>query len=147
LIAWLAHSGERWVPLLDSANLAFHEAGHPLLGMLSERLTVYGGTVLQLLLPAAVAASFWVRREAVSFAFALGWLAENLWNVSRYMADARARELPLVGSGEHDWTEIFLRWGALESDTAIAGATRFLGWLLLVGATIWLVRRWSAASE
>jgi hypothetical protein len=147
LIAWLAHSGERWVPLLDSANLAFHEAGHPLLGMLSERLTVYGGTVLQLLLPAAVAASFWVRREAVSFAFALGWLAENLWNVSRYMADARARELPLVGSGEHDWTEIFLRWGALESDTTIAGATRFLGWLLLVAATIWLVRRWSAASE
>jgi hypothetical protein len=147
VIAWLSHSGEQWVPLLDSANLAFHEAGHPLLGLLSERLTVYGGTVLQLFLPAAVAASFWARREAVSFAFALGWLAENLWNVSRYMADARARVLPLVGSGEHDWTEIFLRWDALQSDTTVAGVTRFLGWLLLLGAASWLVRRWSAASE
>ncbi|MGH8629703.1 MAG: hypothetical protein ACREU7_02915 [Burkholderiales bacterium] len=140
-IAWLAHSGERWVPLLDSANLVFHEAGHPLLGLLSDRLTVYGGTLGQLALPLAVAATFWWRRLAVSFAFALGWIAENLWNIARYMADARARVLPLVGSGEHDWTEIFLRWGALDADLTVAGATRLAGWVLLLAAAAWLTRR------
>lgn len=140
-IAWFAHTGERWVPLLDSANLAFHEAGHPLFGILSERLAVYGGTVGQLAFPMIVAGSFWWRREAVSFAFALGWITQNLWNISRYMADARARELPLVGSGEHDWTEIFLRWGALDADATIAGATRVLGWILLLAAAAWLARR------
>ena len=59
----------------------------------------------------------------------LAWLFENFWNISRYMADARARVLPLVGDGEHDWTEIFLRWGALHRDTSIAGFVTFLGWI------------------
>ena len=30
---------------LDFANLLFHEAGHPIYGILSERLAVYGGTL------------------------------------------------------------------------------------------------------
>jgi hypothetical protein len=140
-IAWFAHTGERWVPLLDSANLVFHEAGHPLVGALSEQLAVYGGTLGQLAFPLVVAAGFWWRREAASFAFALGWCAENLWNIARYMADARTRALPLVGSGEHDWTEIFLRWGALDSDTTVAGVTRLIGWVLLLAAAGWLARR------
>ena len=50
-ILWMlaeATFGNRWVPILDSANLAFHEAGHPLVGILSSRLAVYGGTLFQL---------------------------------------------------------------------------------------------------
>jgi hypothetical protein len=39
LAAMILTSG--WVPLLDSANLALHEAGHPLVGLLSSRLEVY----------------------------------------------------------------------------------------------------------
>ena len=44
-ILWMllqASTGDHWVPILDSANLAFHEAGHPLIGMFSARLMVYG---------------------------------------------------------------------------------------------------------
>ena len=70
-----------------------------------------------------------------------GWLAENLWNIARYMADARAHELPLVGGGEHDWTEIFSRWGVLAHDTGVAGFTRTIGWVLMIVALVWLVRR------
>ena len=51
----------------------------------------------------------------------LAWLFQNFWNIARYMADARAQVLPLVGNGEHDWTEIFSRWGVLRRDTGIAG--------------------------
>src|ERR1700675_2312670 len=121
VIALLANTGQRWVWILDSSNLAFHEAGHPLFGLFSNRLMVYGGTLGQLVFPIAVTVSFWARREAVSFALAEVWLCENLWNIDRYMADARVQELPLVGGGEHDWTEIFSRWGALNQDTWIAG--------------------------
>ena len=32
--AWFANTGEGWVHVLDGANLAFHEAGHPIFGML-----------------------------------------------------------------------------------------------------------------
>jgi hypothetical protein len=133
-----------WVPLLDSANLALHEAGHPLVGILSERATVYGGTLFQIVFPLAAAWHFQRADNACGVAGCVVWLAENLFNIARYMADARAQELPLVGNGEHDWTEIFGRWGVLHLDERIAGVTRGLGILLMVAAVTWLYRRWRA---
>jgi hypothetical protein len=147
VVVWLANTGERWVWVLDSANLAFHEAGHPLFGLFSSRLMVYGGTLGQLAFPLAAAGSFWVRREALAFALACVWLCENLWNIARYMADARAQELPLVGGGEHDWTEIFSRWGTLQADTSIAAVVRLIGWAGVVAAWGWLLWRWRCDRE
>ncbi len=135
-------SEQDWVPILDSANLVIHEAGHPIVGLLSGRLMVYGGTLFQLLFPALVAWHFRRRGEAVGLAFGLVWLGESLLNVARYMADARAQLLPLVGGGEHDWTEIFSRWGVLDADTRIAGFTAFLGWGLMLAALVWLFKTW-----
>ncbi|MCX7193126.1 MAG: hypothetical protein NTY60_05820 [Proteobacteria bacterium] len=143
LVLWLSHTGAHWVFLLDNANLAFHEAGHPLFGLLSERLTVYGGTLGQLMFPLAAAISFYRRRETLSFAFAVLWLGENLFNIAIYMADARTQILPLVGNGEHDWAEIFSRWGVLQLDTRIAGLVQLAGWLLIIGAGVWLWYRQS----
>lgn len=144
LILWLSHTGEHWVFVLDSANLAFHEAGHPLFGLLSDRLTVYGGTLGQLMFPLAAGISFYRQRKTLSFAFAALWLGENLFNIAVYMADARAQVLPLVGNGEHDWTEIFSRWGVLDWDAGIASIVRLTGWLLIIVAGLWLWRRNSA---
>ncbi len=141
------NSEEDWVPILDSAKLAIHEAGHPLVGLLSNRLMVYGGTLFQLLFPAMVAFHYLRRYEALGLAFGLVWLGESLLNVARYMADARAQVLPLVGGGEHDWTEIFFRWGVLDNDTRIAGFTAFLGWGLILATLIWLFKVWLADSR
>lgn len=135
----LCHALWGWVPVLDSANLAFHEAGHPLFGVVSERLAVYGGTLMQLLLPAAAAFQSLREGKVAAFHFCVIWLAENLLNVARYMADARAHELPLVGGLDpeysHDWTEILSRWNLLESDTTLAlvvriGAVALMAWSL-----------------
>jgi len=108
-----------WIPILDSANLALHEAGHPLVGILSVRAAVYGGTLFQIIFPLAAAWHFHRTYNAGGVAASTVWLGENLLNIARYMADARAQELPLVGSGEHDWAEI-RRAGA----AARAGAAR-----------------------
>ena len=75
------------------------------------------------------------------------WYFENFLNISRYMADARAQVLPLVGGGEHDWTAIFSRWGVLSSDTAIAAIVAGLGWLGMIGVWSWLVWRWLSSRE
>lgn len=139
---WLGPEG--WFPVLDSANLALHEAGHPLVGIFSERATVYGGTLFQLVFPLAAAGHFYHATNASGVAASLVWLGENLFNIARYMADARAQQLPLAGNGEHDWTEIFSRWGALHLDGRIAGMTRGIGVILVVGAAVWLYRRWRA---
>lgn len=146
-VSWFANSEHHWVPILDTANLAFHEAGHPLFGLVNSRLTVYGGTLGQLVFPVVATVAFWTRREAVSCAIAAAWLNENLWNVATYMADARTQVLPLVGNGEHDWTHIFSRWGVLHLDTGIAGVVRMIGWAGMLWAWVWLAWRWRRDRE
>lgn len=142
LVSYFSLNGDHWVPLLDNANLVFHEAGHPIFGLLlGERITVYGGTMGQLAFPIVAAISFMRKRETAAFALSLVWLFENLLNIARYMADARAHLLPLVGNGEHDWTEIFSRWGVLDHDIVIAGFVRFCAWMGMAIVWIWLFQR------
>lgn len=142
-----AFSSQGWVPLLDSANLALHEAGHPLTGIVSGRLAVYGGTIFQLAFPLAIAIQFHRQAHAAGAAAAAVWLGENLLNVARYMADARVQALPLVGGGDHDWAEIFGRWRMLHLDTRVAGFTRVLAVAVIAGALLRLYRQWSASRE
>jgi hypothetical protein len=149
--AWMMYllktADSGWVRVVDDANLVFHEAGHPIFGLLGSTVGLYGGTLGQLAIPGGIAAVFWARREAVGFAVTGFWFFENFLNISRYMADARAQVLPLVGGGEHDWTNIFMRWGVLSSDTAIAGFVAGVGWLGMIGVWGWLAWRWLASSR
>ena len=128
----------KWVPLLDHVNLAIHETGHPVFGLLHWRLNVYGGTAFQLLFPLLFAFEFRRRGAAAGFAFSLLWFGESLLNTAHYMADARAQLLPLVGGGLHDWTEIFSRWGVLRHDTAIARVVQLLSLGVFAATVAWL---------
>lgn len=133
---------------LDHANLLFHEAGHPTVGLFSSRLEVYGGTMGQLTFPVVLAVSFWREGKAISFATSVIWFFENWLNIAHYMADARAQVLPLVGGGCHDWGEIFgRRWHVLAHDTQIAAVVRTAGWLGMGAACLWLTWVWWARPE
>jgi len=138
VLALLLGGDPGWTPILDSANLAFHEAGHKFYGVLGETMSLYGGVLGQLTFPLVVVAVFFFRREAHGVAVGVIWASQNLFNIARYMADARARELPLVGGGEHDFEHIFTRWGVLHRDVDIASYTRAIGWIGIVAALAWL---------
>jgi len=129
-------SSEGWVPIMDSLNLVFHEAGHPMFGIFGEVTGFLGGTLMQLLVPLFVLGSCWYKRQAVAMGLAGVWFFQNFLNIARYMADARLQELPLVGGGEHDCATLF------GQDTAIAGIVRLLGWLGMLGCLGWLGWRW-----
>jgi len=150
-LLWLFQSEPGFVFLLDHANLLFHEAGHPAVGLFSTRLEPYGGTLGQLVFPVALAVSFWRKGQPLGVAAACIWFFENGFNIARYMADARRLELPLVGGGDHDWNRIFSRWGLLEYDTHIAAAVRTVAWCGIVATCLgvlwlaWRDRRRSAA--
>lgn len=145
-IALVAEPG--WIPLLDGVNLVFHEAGHPIFGLLGwEPLTILGGTLMQLLVPLLVAGSFWLRREVPGTTVAGAWCFQNFWNIARYVADARSQVLPLVGGGEHDWADLLGRWGLLAQDQALAGGLRTFGWLGLLGCWAWLAWRWRRSTQ
>ena len=144
LAALISESG--WIPLLDGANLLFHEAGHPLFGIFGwEPLAILGGTLMQVGVPLLVAGSFWLRREPLAVAVAGMWFFENFLNIARYVADARAQVLPLVGGGEHDWATLLAQWGCLASDHRIAQVIRTFGWLGMLACWGWLAWRWHVA--
>jgi hypothetical protein len=126
---------------VDYANLAFHEAGHVFLRPLGSTVQYLGGTIFQLAVPAILIGYFLVRtRQPMAASIGLWWLGESLANVAAYMADARQLALLLVGGGDHDWNELFYRFGLLgeESVSTVAGTTHALGTVVMVIGLVWL---------
>jgi hypothetical protein len=134
---------------LDYANLAIHEAGHPLFGIFADEnqagfgytLAILGGTLLELIVPFACAVVFCFRREVPGVAFCLFWFFENFLYIGHYMATARSMDIQLVGSGEHDWEILFTHWNILVHDQQIGHATQALGWLGMLATVAWFSLR------
>ena len=142
LIILLLTDKDGFIPILDHINLTFHEAGHGIFGILGNTLGLYGGTLGQLLVPGLIAGSFWKKGHTFPFALILIWFFQNFFNISRYVADARAQIIPLVGGGDHDWINILTRWNLLSSDTTIAGVFYLIGWLGIIFVWIWVGSNW-----
>src|SRR5512140_3454939 len=53
---------------IDNANLVIHEGGHLLFGWFGPTLGLWGGTILQWLVPLLLAAYFFSQRQTTSFA-------------------------------------------------------------------------------
>jgi hypothetical protein len=141
--AFSAHGGFLFI---DTANLIVHEGGHNLFGWFGPTLGLWGGTLLQWLVPFLLAAYFFAQRQIAGFVFCLFFFFENWLYTATYMADARAQILPLVTTGdpdfvEHDFYAIFSSLGVLNHDTQIAAVVRLLGWCGMLAVTGWLVMR------
>jgi hypothetical protein len=125
---------------VDLVNLVFHEAGHVFFALGGQFLGVLGGSLSQVLVPAACAGAFLWQGEAFGAALCAIWTGQSLVGVSTYMADARARVLPLLGGEDakfaHDWHYLLGRLGLLEWDRALGAATAVLAGLLIAGAAI-----------
>ncbi len=76
--------------------------------------------MFQLLVPAAFVVALW--RQGDRHGATVWWVGQNCWNISVYIKDARAQELPLLGGGEHDWALLLGQAGWLRWDQAIGGA-------------------------
>jgi hypothetical protein len=125
---------EYW-DLLDDVNLAVHEAGHVLFQPFGDPLVILGGSLFQVIVPLAFVAYFLVRREVYSASVVTAWVGASLTNVARYIGDARAQELPLLGGENviHDWWYLLIEWDLLPHDLAIAR------WVTMMGALAFVV--------
>lgn len=128
--------------VIDHVNLVVHEGGHLLFGWFGATLGLWGGTLLQWLVPALLAAYFFLQRQIAGYSFCLFMLFENFLYTATYMADARVQVLELVSVGEsdspHDWYNIFFSLGVLQHDTQIAMTVRMLGWIGMLATVAWL---------
>ena len=156
VVAWLifyvgflfyAFSAHGRFLFIDGANLVVHEGGHNLFGWFGPTLGLWGGTLLQWLVPFLLAAYFFTQRQLPGFAFCLFFFFENWLYTATYMADARDQALPLVTTGdpdfvEHDWYAIFSSMGVLNYDTKIAAVVGALGWCGMIACVVWLALKW-----
>lgn len=135
--------------LLENADLVFHEAGHWIFGFLGiDLLTVAGGSLMQLLVPAVCAWAFLTRHpDPFAATFATWWTGQSLTSLAPYVADARAQRLVLLGGvtgadrpGYHDWNNLLGRLGLLPLDTALGWLAHLCGLLLMFGALVLAAR-------
>jgi len=139
--------------LFGGITFGAHEFGHLVFALFGNTfLTVAGGSLMQLLIPIGAGAVLWRSRDWVGVAVAGLWLAAAIGDLSWYVGDARALELPLVSMGgegdDHDWNYLLRTFDLLRSDLAIAAQLRRVGDLIwfgsLVGGLVVCWRRWRA---
>lgn len=128
---------EYWDPL-DDLNLAVHEAGHLVFSGFGETLTILGGSAFQVIVPLAFVAYFARTRQQYAAAVTMSWVGVNLLNVARYIGDARAQDLPLLGGEDsiHDWWYLLINWDLLPRDTTIARWVHFFGVVAFLGSVL-----------
>jgi len=115
---WIAFAYE--YHFLDGVNLLFHEAGHLFAAFFGQTMHFLGGTFGQLFFPVACAFHFLQARQFYETWLMGIWFGESLMNTARYLGDAQAQSLPLVGGHIHDWNWLLGRWDLLGHCEAIA---------------------------
>lgn len=131
---------------IDNFNLMIHEFGHMFFSVLGNTVGLWGGTIMQLLLPAILIWYFYSKQDKIGIYFSTYLLGENFLNVSRYVADAQEMALPLFSPGAiddenviHDWNAILSSLNLLQYDDIIAFWIAFLGWIIIIFSMVWLI--------
>lgn len=147
---------EPWGPhsilgVIDGANFLFHEAGHLIFAILGPFMTILGGSLNQVLIPAICVITFWRQGQRAASAAAAFWSGESLTGVAMYAADGRARLMPLHGAvdpSDHDWFQLLTRLGLLDRAQLVGGLFFAVATLVIVAALLVLsietLRIWQA---
>lgn len=148
LISYKVITAEIMYSFLHDVDLPIHEFGHVLFRPFGEWMMYLGGSLFQCLLPAILGVAFiWKQRDPFAAAFCLWWTAENVLDVAPYIYDAKLMALPLVGEWNddvaamhvlrHDWHNILLPLGLVDSAPHIGMAAHALGAGLMILAWCW----------
>jgi hypothetical protein len=125
---------------LDLVDLPIHEFGHILFSQFGQFISVAGGSLFQIVVPAIFVGYFWRDEKYYSAAIVLFWVGQSILNVYVYAQDAVVMKLVLLGGltgsegGFHDWNYLLTETGLIRSTKAIAGLIRFLGTLTILSA-------------
>ncbi len=124
----------RWLHFPD---LAIHETGHLIFMILfgsGSFMHILGGSLTQILFPAAFTIYFFLYAQRYSSAITLFWTAQNFMDVSVYIKDAQARELPLTvdDPDAHDWYNLLGWMNILQYDQQVGNFVYFIGFLIFI---------------
>ena len=130
--------------ILHNVNTIFHEAGHWIFSPFGRFLHIFGGTLLQCLMPLLAIGQFLRQRDNFSASVGLWWFAQNLFDVAPYIYDAWDMKLPLLGGGTgtdhpatHDWYNLLKMTNTLQYYSEISGFVVLLGKLFFLCSFLW----------
>jgi hypothetical protein len=138
---WIAYDPMQG-SFLDNVDLPIHETGHLLFRPLGEFMGVAGGSVFQVIFPAAFMVYFIWNEKYYSAAVVLFWVGQSLLNVYVYAADAVVMQLVLTSGmtgsegSFHDWNYLLTETGLIGSTKTIAGIIRLAGALVIISAGV-----------
>ncbi|CAN5309897.1 hypothetical protein BH20ACI2_BH20ACI2_06980 [soil metagenome] len=138
---WIA-----WDPLqgsfLDLVDLPIHETGHLLFGPFGQFMMVAGGSLLQVIFPAAFVGYFLWKWQPYSAAIVALWVGQSILNVYVYAADAVVMQIVLLGGltgsegSFHDWNYLLAEIGLLNSTKTVASIIRLAGTLTIITGSV-----------
>ena len=138
---WIAYDPMQG-SFLDNVDLAIHEAGHIFFRILGEFMGIAGGSLLQVIFPAAFVGYFFWQGQRYSAAIVVLWLGQSILNVYVYAADAQVMQIVLLGGltgsegSFHDWNYLLSETGLLASTRTVAGVIRLAGTLTIIGGSV-----------
>ncbi|MCK9686088.1 hypothetical protein [Scleromatobacter humisilvae] len=143
-LSWMSlREGDMMDSFIHGPLLVFHEAGHVIFRLFGEWVTVAGGTLGQLLMPAILCgALLWKNRDPFGASIGLWLFGVSLLDVAPYMYDAWEPKLTLLGGGTgndsfHDWIYLFDSVNQLHHAQAIGAFTHALGVAVVLLALAW----------
>ena len=121
VIFFIVNEG-RFIFILDHINLLFHEGGHGVFSFFGKFIHALGGSLMQVIIPSLFIFYFFKNGNRFGTQISIVYLTQNLMNISVYVADARARTLPLLGGNKvyHDWYYLLGTAGLLDYDMMLA---------------------------
>src|SRR5262245_48148156 len=127
---------------LDLVDLPIHETGHLLFRPLGQFMSVAGGSLFQIILPAVFVGYFIWNEKYYSAGIVLFWVGQSILNVFVYANDAVVMQIVLTSGltgsegSFHDWNYLLTETGLINSTRTVANVIRLLGTLTIIAAGI-----------
>lgn len=143
LVAMDHRNGEMGGSFLHGPLLVFHEAGHVLFRPFGTWMTILGGTLGQLIMPAVLCLALLVKnRDPFGAAMGLWLVGVSVLDVAPYLFDALHPQLTLLsgGTGEdggHDWIYLLDSVGMRARAQSLGTLVHRLGSLVVLIALAW----------
>lgn len=144
LVSAINHLGDKRDSIMARATwlltIGPHEIGHVICWPFGWTLHILGGSIWQVLWWLLLAVYVLLRYKRITGAlFFMAIVGHSFINMSPYIADARARKLPLLfgmDSSHHDWWNLLSRYDLLEYDKTLGTLAAGLGALIVVSMAL-----------
>lgn len=136
-------TGEMGSAFVHAPLLVFHEAGHVIFRPFGAWMTIFGGTLGQLLMPLLLGGALLLKnRDPFGAAVGLWFLGVSVLDVAPYVYDALHPQLMLLSGqtgeeGGHDWIYLLSSMGLLARAQWLGALTHTIGALVVAAGLAW----------